>query len=66
MELLLAKLKHEIFGKPREVPLYGLDERTRFDLVEASKISTEHHPMAAQEKDLTFDQVGGRYRRLTT
>jgi hypothetical protein len=31
MELLLVELKHEIFGKSCEVPLYGLDERAWFD-----------------------------------
>lgn len=63
MELLLVKLKHEVFRKPCEVSLYGLNERTRFDLIETGKAATEHHSIAAQEKDLLFDQFGEWSRR---
>ena len=37
----------KVFGKPCDVPLYALNERARFGLVETGKISAEHHSMAA-------------------
>ena len=40
----------EVFGKPCDVPLYGLNECARFDLVETGRISAEHQSMAPQEK----------------
>jgi hypothetical protein len=52
-------------GNRARFRFYGLDERAWFDLVEAGKIGAEHHPMAAQEKDLTFDQIGRGHRCLT-
>lgn len=64
MEPLLVKLKHEVFGRPCDVPLYGVNARARFDLVETGKINAVHHSMAAQQKVLLFDQFGRRNGRL--
>jgi len=43
----LAKLKHEILGKPLDVPFNGLDEGTRLHLIQPSEIRAEHHPLTS-------------------
>ncbi len=49
LELLLVKLKHEVFGKPLDVPLYCLNERASTSYRSARSVLSTIRPPRPSE-----------------
>jgi hypothetical protein len=55
-----GELKHEIRGKALKVAFDGLVQVKGFNVIEFGEIAINHHPLAANQKDPLFNQLGGQ------